>query len=297
MEDLTLEGLKPMAWKQGPPLPQFLGIFWPWYTAEEPSEEEPEEGAPTTAPNLVLPGAGDNAAGSEIVFEWESVPGATDYRLVIGQGSELSPRFYDDYVSGTSVTLTGFPNDGTEYRWVVLGRNSYGSGPYSEIRSFTNGVEEEPEEPEEPEQPLGLEFGQMTAASVACPSTSAYLCASLSCVIKNPHDVAVTRKVTLMWAQWNQTYQYWICPSSVQDVSGGCSQRYDSVCPVTRCVTNPFTVTLAPGDTMNFTYKGYCQPAGFDWPIGEPALFKHRTNYFYLKDDLGNKSNDGQCES
>jgi len=32
------EEWKPMDWGMGPPLPRFLGIYWPWYQKESPSE-------------------------------------------------------------------------------------------------------------------------------------------------------------------------------------------------------------------------------------------------------------------
>lgn len=35
-KEFTLEMLLPMSPLEGPPLPQFLGIYWPWYEGEKP---------------------------------------------------------------------------------------------------------------------------------------------------------------------------------------------------------------------------------------------------------------------
>jgi len=38
MDDFELEDYLPMPPKMGPPLPRFLGIFWPWYKPPTPPE-------------------------------------------------------------------------------------------------------------------------------------------------------------------------------------------------------------------------------------------------------------------
>lgn len=34
MAMITLANLAPMPMKEGPPLPRFLGIYWPWYKGD-----------------------------------------------------------------------------------------------------------------------------------------------------------------------------------------------------------------------------------------------------------------------
>jgi len=45
MAELTLEDWIPMSPLKGPPLPNFLNIYWPWYKEELPPEEQPPAGA------------------------------------------------------------------------------------------------------------------------------------------------------------------------------------------------------------------------------------------------------------
>lgn len=150
-------------------------------------------------------------------------------------------------------------------------------------------------------QELALTIGPMLATRVTVPSTSSYTAAQLACTITNPHPVQVTRRITLMWADWSKYYNYWNCPGGVQDPDllplRGCSERYNSVCDTSRCQPHTFDVTLAPWASYQYAYSGMCQPVDMDWEVGVPALFIRHTFYFFLRDDLGNRGADGVIET
>ena len=47
MAEIKLEDWFPMSPMEGPPLPEFLNIYWPWYKEEEePPPEEPPPALP-----------------------------------------------------------------------------------------------------------------------------------------------------------------------------------------------------------------------------------------------------------
>jgi len=64
--DFELENLMPMPPEQGPPLPRFLQIYWPWY------EERPPETFRLVVFRVgngtVTPGSGDFGAGSTVTL-------------------------------------------------------------------------------------------------------------------------------------------------------------------------------------------------------------------------------------
>lgn len=47
--ELDLEKWVPMSPLKGPPLPSFMGIYWPWYFEEQPPEEQPPAAQPPSA--------------------------------------------------------------------------------------------------------------------------------------------------------------------------------------------------------------------------------------------------------
>jgi hypothetical protein len=95
-------------------------------------------------PVLVLPQASSEVEGAEITFSWQASPGAEQYELEIEKRDNggfvnfvASPYFTVD----TTRTISGFPNDGTEYRWRVRAIDSDGNeGDWSGFRTFTNGT-------------------------------------------------------------------------------------------------------------------------------------------------------------
>jgi hypothetical protein len=89
------------------------------------------------SPNLISPLNGSTQDGHAICFNWNSVPGATDYRLTV---SSTKGTPFDDWVGPvTTVCLNNFPNDRTTYNWRVEATTAAGKKAYSDVWTFTNG--------------------------------------------------------------------------------------------------------------------------------------------------------------
>lgn len=90
-------------------------------------------------PQLSLPGENASVASNSVHFTWDASAGATRYNLEV-------VRVRDEVVfknavlgSVTSSTQTGFPNDGTQYKWRVRAGVDAGWGEWSDYRNLTNG--------------------------------------------------------------------------------------------------------------------------------------------------------------
>ncbi|MCH6236486.1 LamG-like jellyroll fold domain-containing protein [Cognataquiflexum rubidum] len=74
---------------------------------------------------------------SSILFEWENQPNTGFYRLDISEQSNFSNlAFSKSSITGTSLIVDGLEANKT-YFWRVRTSNPSGSGPYSDIRSFS----------------------------------------------------------------------------------------------------------------------------------------------------------------
>jgi ureidoglycolate hydrolase len=96
------------------------------------------------APALSLPAPDANVAGASVTFTWSPAVEATRYYLVVSANSNLNaPRKFEGFVTGTSQTVTGFPNIGTTYYWTLWSINTAGwcsnTDVMANIRSFING--------------------------------------------------------------------------------------------------------------------------------------------------------------
>lgn len=123
-----------------------------------------------------------------------------------------------------------------------------------------------------------------------CPSATAYGIAQMSGTIKNNNSTPVSRTVKVMWSKYSRTYSQWVsCEGQFV------SEREYCVCPTSPCLVNPFPLTLKPGETVNFSYAGYCSgvdPSDPTWTPCSPPLMKNHDYYFWLEDDAGGKSNE-----
>jgi alpha-tubulin suppressor-like RCC1 family protein len=95
--------------------------------------------SPPTAPNLISPADGATVSGTSVTFQWSASSGAVNYWLAVVKASDNSVLINKAVGNVTWDTETGFPNDGTTYRWVVAGGNSAGWSSASTARNFTNG--------------------------------------------------------------------------------------------------------------------------------------------------------------
>ena len=91
-------------------------------------------------PLLTSPAANANLFGSAVTFRWNAASGATRYNLEVRKVSDNTLFRSQELGNVTSVSVTGFPNDGTEYKWRVLAGNlSFWSDTWSVEQTFSNG--------------------------------------------------------------------------------------------------------------------------------------------------------------
>jgi hypothetical protein len=93
-----------------------------------------------SAPNLTSPASGATASGTSVTFQWAASTGATNYWLAVVKASDNSVLINKAVGNVTLDVESGFPNNGTTYRWVVAAGNSAGWGNASTARTFTNGT-------------------------------------------------------------------------------------------------------------------------------------------------------------
>jgi len=93
------------------------------------------------APTLVSPanGAGDFPASEGVTLVWNAVAGAESYDFQLANEASFSAAFIQWYgYVGTSAHVTGLEESYTStVYWRVRSRNSGGTGPWSEVRTFT----------------------------------------------------------------------------------------------------------------------------------------------------------------
>jgi hypothetical protein len=98
-------------------------------------------GQPPGAPTLVSPenGASGFPASQGITLVWNTVEGAEAYDFQIASEPSFGAAFIQWYAyAGTSAHVTGLEEAYTSrLYWRVRGRNPGGSGPWSEVRTFT----------------------------------------------------------------------------------------------------------------------------------------------------------------
>ncbi len=103
---------------------------------------------PLAAPTLVSPANGVSVSGTSITYQWNPVPGAASYYLIVSTSSNpglIAPRkFYGNVGNVTSYTDGGYASSGTTYYWWVWAVAADGTtySPYADVlangRSFTN---------------------------------------------------------------------------------------------------------------------------------------------------------------
>ena len=94
-------------------------------------------------PSLSSPSNGSTVNGTEIIFQWSSSSGATNYHIQIATDSSFNNEFlaYDsDVGNSTSFQGTGFPDNGMRFHWRVKAGNSSGWSGYPSAWYFDNGT-------------------------------------------------------------------------------------------------------------------------------------------------------------
>lgn len=86
-------------------------------------------------PAVTLSSPSDNSSdlSTELTFEWQSIDGVSEYRVMVATDNSFSDPEYDATVSKTSYTIDNLEN-GETYYWGV---RAVGSNPWSETWSFT----------------------------------------------------------------------------------------------------------------------------------------------------------------
>lgn len=92
---------------------------------------------PPSVPTLVYPDTNANEMPTNLTFQWNASASATSYRLQISIDSNFVETIFDDStITTTSKYVSKLPAS-TRLFWRVRGKNSYGSGSFSEVRKFT----------------------------------------------------------------------------------------------------------------------------------------------------------------
>ncbi len=98
------------------------------------------------APFLLQPVQNAKIESSVIDFRWNASSGASRYQLEISSLSDGTVFRNPVLGNVTSTTQSGFPVDGTHFRWRVRAGSDFGWGDWSHYRYFTNGVVDPPAE-------------------------------------------------------------------------------------------------------------------------------------------------------
>jgi len=93
--------------------------------------------APIGTPTLVSPAKGATVIGTSVTFQWNAVPGAVDYKLLVSTSSSLSSTYSyklnKNVGNVTSYVDTGYPMDGKKYYWWVW---AYDADGYTSTQSL-----------------------------------------------------------------------------------------------------------------------------------------------------------------
>jgi len=96
--------------------------------------------APPAPPVLSSPASNANVPGASVTLSWNASPGGSQYNLWVRRTSDNVVIFNQNVGDLTSYTLTGLPNNGSDYFWMVrAGSYSSGWGVWSSARRFYNG--------------------------------------------------------------------------------------------------------------------------------------------------------------
>lgn len=97
-------------------------------------------GAALPAPTLGSPANNASLDSTSVSFQWSAVTGATRYQLEVVRVSDSFVFKNIELLNTTGATQSGFPNDGTEYRWRVRAGNTHAWGAWTAYRNFNSGV-------------------------------------------------------------------------------------------------------------------------------------------------------------
>jgi alpha-tubulin suppressor-like RCC1 family protein len=254
------------------------------------------------APNLTSPADGATVSTTSVTFQWETSSGATNYWLAVTKASDNSIMVSKAVGNVTSDTESGFPNDGTTYKWVVAAGNSAGWSSASTMRTFTNGT------------------------AVIIPTSP---------ILISPADGATVSgsSVTFQWADSNGATNYWLAVIKASDntviinkaignvtsdaeigfpndgmtykwvVAAGNSAGWSSASPI-RTFTNGTAMTVPPAPTLTSPVDGATVTGNsvtFQWSASTGAtnywlaVVKASDNSVIINKAVGNVTSDTEA--
>ena len=95
-------------------------------------------GSPPAAPTLVSPSNNSSTSDTTPYFDWSAVSGATAYLLQVDDSSSFNSPEISTTTGNSDYTASSPLATGTYY-WRVQASNSYGSGSWSPVWSFSLG--------------------------------------------------------------------------------------------------------------------------------------------------------------
>ncbi|MBA7483252.1 hypothetical protein ES707_18763 [subsurface metagenome] len=112
-------------------------------------------------------------------------------------------------------------------------------------------------------------FSNESVYGKACPIATAYQVPVFDCRISNVTDETITRRMTLWQHGFSYGYMEWRDPIAIES----------------------FEVTLKPGASYDYHYDGYGPHCDAEWCCN-PQLDLYYAYYYWLEDELGNKSSE-----
>lgn len=125
-----------------------------------------------------------------------------------------------------------------------------------------------------PAPPPPFTFSNEKVYSKTCPVATAWWTPVFDCRMTNPSSKSVTHRIGIWQHRYSHTYGKWYGPYEIT--------RY--------APEPPWDITLGPGQSYNLHFDGYYYDAtDHEWRC-DPTIGAHYTIYYWLQDELGNKS-------
>ncbi|RKY99470.1 MAG: hypothetical protein DRQ13_02220, partial [Ignavibacteriae bacterium] len=93
------------------------------------------------SPDLILPEDGLEGVMLTQSFQWSPVPSAVLYRFQLSTDSNFTTMEYDDLVGTLNYCVGGLQLGFVKYYWRVQANNGGNISSFSEVRSFTTGID------------------------------------------------------------------------------------------------------------------------------------------------------------
>jgi hypothetical protein len=112
---------------------------------------------------------------------------------------------------------------------------------------------------------LPFTLSDFSVSSYPCPIAPAWAAITVRCTISNPNTQRVTHTLTLWWREYSTYYNRWYDPISL----------------------GSFALDLNPGESYPYLFDSKRDDTYY------PLLEMRANHYFWLQDEVGNKSGEG----